>query len=76
MLRQPRNKTSTDKNGGKSLNNCRSGTGFGFGIETRQLEAQFALTGFTMGVTWCYHALFGLDEETIEPVSDVLEDCF
>lgn len=38
------------------------------------LLRQLALAGVTMEATWSNHALVGLDEDTTELVSDVLED--
>lgn len=40
----------------------------------RQFVALVALVGFTMRTTRFNHALVGMDEETIEFISDVLED--
>lgn len=40
-----------------------------------QVETQFALACVTMDVTRFNHVLVGLDEEAIELVSDVLDDC-
>lgn len=38
-------------------------------------EAQFTLAGVHRDATYFNHALFGLNEETIELIFDVLEDC-
>lgn len=39
------------------------------------IEIQFALAGVTVDAPRLNHALVGLDEEIIELVSGVLEDC-